>query len=180
LLREGRQAARIVDLADTTRSVLLDMPSDVVDGVFSPDESRVVIAAGDRAWVWSVRTGDLEMTLDGHLDVVRALAFRSTGELVTAGMDGAIFTWALDGWADSFRDGVRDVSEMALPTDGRTLVYHFPDGRMKGISADPGIWFERACAIAGRGLSPKEWRDVFADRPYDPACATGSSSALRE
>jgi hypothetical protein len=29
---------------------------------------------------------------------------------------------------------------------------------------------EFACAIAGRNLSPAEWRDNFPDRPYEETC----------
>lgn len=177
LLREGRLAARIVDLADPARSHVLEMTASVVDGAFSPDGEHIATAAGEQAWVWGAATGKLEETLDGHRDVVRALVFRSTGELVTAGKDGAIFTWALDDWTASFREWIRDVSDFTTPEDDRTLIYELPNGRREAVSADPDIWLERACPIAGRGLTEEEWKDVFADRPYDPACEAESSAA---
>ena len=61
--------------------------------------------------------------------------------------------------------------------DDRTLVYDLPDGSFVGISADPAIWVDRACAIAGRGLTEQEWAGVFEGRAYDPACASGSFAA---
>lgn len=177
LLREGRQAARIVDLADPSRSGLLEMPDTLVDGAFSPDGTRVVTVAGDKAWVWHAKSGGLEDALTGHVGIVRALAFRSTGELVTAGTDGVMFTWVLGDWSASFRDWLRKGNDGQVPRDERTLVEHLRDGRLMGISADPDIWLTRACTIAGRGLTEEEWREVFDTRPYDPACEPGSAAS---
>ena len=87
---------------------------------------------------------------------------------MTAGDDGALITWVLDDWTASFRDWMREGERVLMPRDDRTLVYDRPDGSFVGISADPDIWLERACAVAGRGLSEQEWQTVFADRPYDP------------
>ena len=61
--------------------------------------------------------------------------------------------------------------------DERTLIFDLPDGSWISISADPEIWLDRACAVAGRGLSEEEWQDLFADRPYDPLCRPASSAA---
>ncbi|WP_243076803.1 BTAD domain-containing putative transcriptional regulator [Microbacterium sp. SS28] len=180
LLREGHRAARIVDIADPARSRLLEMPDDVWDGAFSPDGTHVATAAGDRAWVWGADSGDLEETLEGHVDVVRAVAFRTNDELVTAGMDGALFTWTLGDWSDSFRDSIRDMTDLTVvPKDERTLVYDLSDGRRIGVSADPAIWLERACAVAGRALSEEEWRGVLPGRSYDPACAPDGADARK-
>ena len=101
---------------------------------------------------------------------VTSAAFLPTGELVTAGADGALITWVLDDWTASFRDWIREGSEDLMPRDDRTLVFERPDGSFVGISADPAIWLDRACAVAGRGLSEQEWRGLFNDRPYNPAC----------
>ncbi|MBW9109895.1 nSTAND1 domain-containing NTPase [Microbacterium ureisolvens] len=177
LVRQGRHAARIVDLADPARSRLLQMDDPVVDGAFSPDGTHVATIAGDRALVWRTSNGDLEEVLDGHLDTVRAVAFLPTGELVTAGKDGALFTWILDDWTESFHV-VRGLDGLPLPDDERTLVYDLPEGGRVRVSADPDLWVQRACAVAGRGLSAQEWHDVFADRPYEPACAKDTRSAL--
>ncbi|MFC8680819.1 BTAD domain-containing putative transcriptional regulator [Microbacterium ureisolvens] len=179
LQREGRSAARIVDLEDPSRSRLLEMDGPVVDGAFSPDGTLVATIAGERAWVWRADTGELEEALDGHAGIVRALAFRSSGELVTAGKDGALFTWAVGDWPEQFRM-TRDRGVRVLPTDVRTLVYELPNGVRMRVSADPGTWVERACSIAGRGLNREEWEDIFADRHYEPACAGDASSALPE
>ncbi|MDY0908800.1 BTAD domain-containing putative transcriptional regulator [Microbacterium sp. CFBP9034] len=170
LMRDGQKAARIVDLADPDRSILLETPSTVIDGVFSPDGTRVVTTSGDRAWVWSTGTGDLRDSLEGHVGEVTSAAFRPSGELVTAGEDGALITWTMGDWSSSFRDWIREGSELLVPRDDRTLVFNDSEGRRVGIAADPEIWRDRACAIAGRSLTEAEWQELFNDRPYKPAC----------
>ena len=153
------------------------MPVDVVDGAFSPDGKTVVTTGGDGAWVWLAANGAFQETLQGHAGEVTSAAFLPTGELVTAGTDGALITWVLDDWSASFRDWKRTGNEVLVPRDDRTLVSDRPDGTFVGISADPAIWLDRACEVAGRGLSEEEWGTVFADRPYDPACVAGSFAA---
>ncbi|MEU1973531.1 BTAD domain-containing putative transcriptional regulator [Microbacterium sp. NPDC019599] len=173
LVREGRTAVRILDLDDPSRSHVLEMPTFVFDGAFRPDGTEVVTTAADRVWVWQEATGALRQTLAGHSDNVTSVAFRSEDELVTAGADGAIITWRLDDWSASFRDWQREGDAVQVPRDERTLVSVLPDGEFSGISADPEIWLERACDIAGRDLTQEEWATVFEDRPYDPACTEG-------
>jgi hypothetical protein len=112
--------------------------------------------------------------MEGHTGDVKSAAFRPNGDLVTAGEDGALITWAMNDWTASFRDSKKIGTEALIPRDERTLVFELPDGDVIGIEADPDIWVEQACAIAGRGLSEQEWEGVFAGRPYDPACTTGA------
>jgi DNA-binding SARP family transcriptional activator/WD40 repeat protein len=174
MIRDDRTAVRIVDLDDPHASRRLEMPAVVLDGAFSPDGSQVVTAAGDRAWIWSAVTGVLWDAMEGHTGDVKSAAFRPNGDLVTAGEDGALITWAMNDWTASFRDSKKIGTEALIPRDERTLVFELPDGDVIGIEADPDIWVEQACAIAGRGLSEQEWEGVFAGRPYDPACTTGA------
>jgi len=169
LIREGRTAVRVVDLNDPTETHLLEMSDVVIDGAFSPDGKYVVTTGTDGASLW-LASGALLESLDGHVGAVTAAAFASTGELVTAGADGALITWVLGDWTASFRDWLRRGNEEQMPRDDRTLVFDRPDGTFVGISADPDIWLDRACAVPGRGLSEQEWQAVFGDRPYDPAC----------
>ena len=144
-----------------------------------------LLFVGERVHSYTAGRGQMSSAhllevLAGHRGIVRALAFRSTGELVTAGKDGALFTWALDDWTESFRV-IRDLSGQPSLRDERALTYALPNGGHVRVSADdPDIWVERACAIAGRGLSEEEWQEVFADRPHDPACSKGAPSALPE
>ena len=177
LIRDGSTAARIVDLNEPTRFRLLESPSVIHDGAFSPDGRYVVTTGRDDGRVWSASSGAFRESLHGHVGEVKSAAFLPTGELVTAGADGALITWALGDWTASFRDSRREGGESIMPRDDRTLVYDRPDGSFVGISADPDIWLERACAVAGRGLSQQDWRTVFGDRPTTLPARAGSFAA---
>ena len=96
---------------DPTDSRLLEMPDVVIDGAFSPDGKTVVTTGGDGAWLWLAANGAFQESLQGHTGVVTSVAFLSTGELVTAGADGALITWVLDDWTASFRDWKRTGNE---------------------------------------------------------------------
>jgi DNA-binding SARP family transcriptional activator len=174
LIREGRTSVRIVDLNDPAESRLLETPVVVIDAVFSPDGRHVVTTGGNRVWLWSAVLGELEETMDGHAGEVMSAAFRPNGDLVTAGADGALITWVLGDWTVSFRDWRREGRPDLISRDERTLVFERPDGTLVGIAADPAIWLDRACAIAGRALDEEEWRAVFDARPYDPSCEKSS------
>ena len=44
------------------------------------------------------------------------------------------------------------------------------EGGWQHVVAEPAVWQERACRIAGRVLTEKEWGDLLGARPYAPAC----------
>lgn len=177
LVRDGRTAARIIDLDGPTQPRVLDMPGVVVDGAFSPSGTRVAVTSGDQIWLWQTQTGFLQDSLEGHAGAVKSVAFRESGELVSAGEDGALISWVMGDWTEPFREWRKESSEFRLPRDERTLIFDLPGGTSVGIAADPDIWLDRACTIAGRGLTKEEWRALFDDREYDPVCQPGSTTA---
>ena len=40
----------------------------------------------------------------------------------------------------------------------------------QAVVAEPAVWQERACQIAGRVLTEQEWAEFLGSRPYAPAC----------
>ena len=53
-----------------------------------------------------------------------------------------------------------------------THVWIVLDGAWTRIPLDPREWRDRACALVGRSLTEREWRDfVPGERPYHDACA---------
>ena len=108
LVRDGRTAARIVDLDGSERSRVLPMPAVVIDGAFSPNGTHVAIDERRRDLAVARRDNDLQDALEGHAGTVKSVAFRSNGELVSAGEDGALITWAMGDWSGPFRDWKRE------------------------------------------------------------------------
>ena len=96
--------------------------------------------------------------------------FRPTGELVTAGEDGALITWDTGDWSARFPSDLFITDQMVAELDERTVTLEQSDGRWQQVVAEPAVWEERACLIAGRGLNEQEWGELMGARPYAPAC----------
>jgi WD40 repeat protein len=120
--------------------------------------------------VASVRTGAITETIHGHDGAVTGVAFRPTGELVTAGADGSIITWHLDDWFERFGAEAYVLGTSLVRHDERTLVLPRSDGTTQVVVAEPEAWEDHACRIAGRVLTEQEWGRLLGSRPYAPAC----------
>jgi len=108
---------------------------------------------------------------------------------VTGGDDGEVLRWTIDPttgrWygRQSLHGHTGDVVGVEVDATGRRVatvsVDHTaitwdmrPDGGRPGRgAADPQARLEAACAIAGRDLTPTEWRRFLPDRPWEPTCS---------
>lgn len=170
-VRDGSFAVNIVDVVGAAApiTVALSFFPSVAD--FSPDSRQLAIASGTGVVVASTETGETAETLRSHDDTVTAVEFRPTGELVTAGADGAIITWDLGDWSAPFRTNLFNrTSNFVENDDGRTLTLEQSNGNAQVIVAEPAAWEQRACQIAGRVLTEQEWSELIGARPYTPAC----------
>ena len=67
--------------------------------------------------------------------------------------------------------------------DARTTARFTPDGdRLFAVSetgrairweVDPELWLQRACALAGGGLTPEQWAELVPEQDYVSACPSG-------
>jgi WD40 repeat protein len=170
-VRDGLLAVRIVDSSGIAESKTIPLSVSPSLADFSPDGHQLAVASGTRVVVVNTETGDIAETLSNHDGAVTAVEFRPTGELVTAGADGAIVTWNLGDWSASFRTGpVAGGVQVVEGNDERTLVLERSDGSTQVVVAEPGAWEDRACRIAGRVLTEQEWGELLGARPYSPAC----------
>ncbi|HEX5729780.1 BTAD domain-containing putative transcriptional regulator, partial [Microbacterium sp.] len=169
-VRDGSFAVRIVEAsgAETSITVPLSFLPSAAD--FSTDSRQLAIAAGTGIVVASAETGDIAETLRGHDGSVTAVEFQPTGDLVTAGADGAIITWDLSDWyaRAGLDTQVRQTPFVEL--DERTVALEQSDGKTRVIFAEPSMWEERACQVAGRVLTEQEWAELIGTRPYAPEC----------
>jgi WD40 repeat protein len=169
-VRDGSFAVRIVDssgFGTPTTVALASLPS-AAD--FGPDGDQIAIAAGIGVVIASTESGEIQETLQNHDGAVSAVEFAETGELVTAGEDGAIITSDLGDWSARFRDSTFTAQRAFIELDERTVTLEQADGMMQAVVAEPGVWLERACEVAGRILTEQEWAELLGARPYAPAC----------
>lgn len=55
----------------------------------------------------------------------------------------------------------------------QSLVAMSDDGTRLRWDLEPSVLLRRACHVAGRTLSEREWDEAIPDRPYSPACVDG-------
>lgn len=126
--------------------VLRDLPGPVHALAFSRDGKQLAVGSGRPAESGSVRIytvpdGTLEQDLEGHGDVVYALAFRPDGaQLASAGFDQTVRLWnLLDGKNELTFKGHSDfVYEVAYTPDGRNVLSSSKDRSVKRFDARSG------------------------------------------
>jgi WD40 repeat protein len=169
-VRDGSFAVRIVDSPGVAAPITVPLSSFPSAADFSADSGQLAIAAGTGVIVASTETGEITEMLHSHDGLVTAVEFRATGELVTAGADGAIITWDLGDWSARFRDDTFVRQGGIIEPDERTVTLERADGMTEAIVAEPAAWEDRACQIAGRVLTEQEWAELLGAQPYAPAC----------
>jgi WD40 repeat protein len=182
-VRDGSFAVGIIDSSGASSPVTVPLASFPSAAAFTPAGDRIVIAAGTGVVVASTKTGAIAETLRHHDGAVSAVEFRSTDELVTAGADGAIITWDLGDWSARFHDDTFVGHSDVLEFDERTVTLERADGMTEAVVADPAVWLDRACQIAGRVLTEQEWAELLGARAYAPACrdqAPGAGPSIRD
>jgi WD40 repeat protein/DNA-binding SARP family transcriptional activator len=166
-VRDARSGRLVASLrtADEGRSV-----------AFSPDGA--LLATGlytGTIQVWSTKDWKLAgPALAGHSGRVTALEFAPGGRtLLTGGVAGTLQLWDL-----GTRKPIGSLQTVepngyiaaAFAPDGKR-VFAVSDGRF-GLDWDvsPEDWKQHACRVAGRELTPAEWRDALPSRPYKAVC----------
>src|SRR5207249_4862578 len=103
----------------------------------SPDGQRVLLASGNRFWLWNVATGLPTPSFDGHHYAVHFLQFSADGRRLSSGCHFATAvptelltwertTWRLTATSVSGRDKMPNVSRLAQSSDHRLCVGYLP------------------------------------------------------
>ena len=166
----SRVDPRTGEIVDTGPSGLLS--SDDVEGVMSPDGTRMMVTGP------GVQVRLLDVETHAYIDSDSgfqwgAAAFAPDGSQYAAAEDGRLRLW--DG-----RTGAYEAS-LPLPTHaGSYSITYRPDSSSVVIATNDGStwtadtrvdrWDERACAVAGRNLSKREWSRFFPNAPYEATC----------
>jgi WD40 repeat protein/tRNA A-37 threonylcarbamoyl transferase component Bud32 len=141
---------------------------------FSPDGLTLATGGIDPlVHVWDVRTGELIRELDQGAAGAETLKFSPGGRiLAVSGFEPIASLWDVAS-GTQIGPGLTAGSRRAmldLSPDGRRLLMTLGNGQGAVWDIDPESWLERACALANRELTPKEWEEFLPDRSYEPAC----------
>jgi WD40 repeat protein len=144
---------------------------------FSPDGS--LLATGDyggRAHLWSTETWRPSgARLDAHTGRVQGLAFTPDGRtLATAAADGTIQLWDVTsrkaiGSAVTVDPGAYLAAEFNPAGTHLFVTGEFQRGVRLNVQEE--AWKRRACDVAGRPITRREWEAALPDREYRPVCA---------
>jgi WD40 repeat protein len=144
---------------------------------FSPDGS--LLATGDfggRAHLWSTETWRPSgARLDAHTGRVQSLAFTPDGRtLATAAADGTIQLWDVTsrkaiGPSVTVEQGAYLAAEFNPAGTHLFVTGEFQRGVRLDVREE--AWKRRACAVAGRPMTRREWEAALPDREYRPVCA---------
>jgi WD40 repeat protein len=148
-------------------------PEFVGAAAFSRD-GRYLVTAGDvAARLWTASGGSLGGGLPGELDAIVDARISPDSRLVaTVGYGGTLRLYDLASQRE-LGAGIKGASEFGGVTfseDGRRVVVVYRGGTAFTMPVSVSAWKQRACTIAGRPLTPDEWRAAIPGRPYAPAC----------
>jgi WD40 repeat protein len=174
---------RLWDLASgQLRQTLTEHRDNVHSVAFSPDGTRLASGSDDaRVILWDSKSGNVLQTLQGHEQSVNSVTFSPDGAWLASGSrDRRILLWnATSGDALPLLEGQKDaVNALAFSPDGARLISGGDDGKVllqdvKGREVALSSPRDRACRIANRNLSAKEWREYIGrDVPYRRTCPT--------
>ncbi len=175
---DGRTNTDVVfaDLDDGRVLHRLEIPGWGVRANFSPDGRRYAYGAFDgTVGVIDVASG--ERSGSGaplHQGPTNWVTFSPDGTtLASIGFDGQMVlldaaTATPRARAQPGPPNLRGM--MAYDEDGHTVIVAYEDGSVVTFDTDPAAWEAHACAVAGRNLTEREWRDAFGDRPYRETC----------
>jgi WD40 repeat protein len=141
----------------------------------SPARSVATGGGNGEIRFWDAETGRQRgRSLAGTPGWLLSLDFYRDGRrLVSAGSDGATRFWDVERRAPfgSPLPGFDDEHARALlvpKADRLVTVYGSGAGFVWDLAAD--VWKRRACSVAGRALTQREWELYLPNRSYGPAC----------
>jgi WD40 repeat protein len=144
---------------------------------FSPDGRLLAVGQFDGdGQLYSTDTwAPLGRRLEAHTQRITTVEFSPDGRtLATSSADGTVLLWDVE---------TQEPLGSPLPVEPDTFVsaVFSPDGSyifavstgLRGVrlATDPEVWKRHACLVAGRELTPREWKDALPERGYRAVCA---------
>jgi WD40 repeat protein/DNA-binding SARP family transcriptional activator len=169
---------RGTEILDSHGRLIAHLPANSARAVaFSPDGRFVATGEEDggvRRWSTANWTPFGRPPERAHGRIL-TISFSPDGRtLATSSDDGGVRLWdvatqkpigtALPGFDQHW------VSAAFTP-DGRRLFTYYDTGQAYRWQVTESAWKRQACSVAGRELTPAEWRDVLPDRQYERVCS---------
>ncbi|MEV0089080.1 TIR domain-containing protein [Saccharopolyspora sp. NPDC050642] len=170
-----RNVLVVIDLR-AARAVLVS-PGGGDDVEFTPAGELLVQRSYGQVEVWNVPQGSQARTLEASdlledsmavsADGRYAAGVRGDGLLVLLDLasGGRIGQFSLPQPASGITGAVGRSTTIAFTPDSRELLSLTSGGELLRWPLDPRAWAQRACAAAGRDLTPQEWRQVTGTEP---------------
>jgi WD40 repeat protein len=142
---------------------------------FNPDGTLLAMSTlQDSVTLWDVTRGQpLPPVLYGHTQSVSSVDFSRDGKvLASGGSDGDIRLWDVE---THELLGILSPQQKAI----KSVVFDPQQGILASAGEDDSIifwevdfgdWSRRACRIANRNLTPREWETYFPNQPYRKTC----------
>ncbi len=192
---QGPNGVEILDVGSGERVARLSPDGELQSVAFSPDGG---LLAGGR-----VDGGALLWATDGWLPVGRPLAGRNASTLAvefspdghtlaTSHSDHSVALWDVASQEPigpilpdpaATDEGEISVTARFTPDGAHLFVLSDPDdpgeGRASNLGrgirweVDPDLWLQRACTLAGGGLTPEQWAELVPEHDYVSACPSG-------
>ena len=144
---------------------------------FAPDGKTLALGGSDgMVRLWNVDTHQpIGEPLSGHGAGASSVAFAPDGKTVASGgSDGTVRLWSMDTLqplGDPITAHGYWVRSLAFAPDSKTLASGGDDRTVRLWDVDPASWRRRACRVANRNLSLREWKQLIGrDVPYRCTC----------
>ena len=174
---EGADGAEIRDVRSGKQVKWLETPEPTRSVAFSRDGSVLVVGLFDGT-VRFYSTDGWKMVgspFEAHAGIVMSTVFSPDGRvLATAGADGTVALWDVDTRKPIGTPVTVAPDKMitaAFSPDGAYVFAVSTSGDGIRLDASPESWKRRACGVAGRDLTAREWEGALPDRPYRAVCS---------
>jgi WD40 repeat protein/class 3 adenylate cyclase len=141
----------------------------------SPDGRTFALSNEDgTVQFWNVRTGrrmGAPLSVTTGNTFIWSVRFSPDGtQLATSSQGAALWNLATGTRIGPALGATDSAGPVLFSPDGKSLIDVRLDGTGTIWNVDSASWAVKACLIAGRNLTPAEWRDLLPDRPYTQVC----------
>lgn len=150
------------------------------------DKARGILATGSRdqtILLWDMRTREpVGLPMSIGTARISALSFSPDGVTLASGFDnGSLVLWDVASshpLGSDLKAIPGAITALAFTSSGIHLLSAHIDGSLIAWDVDVESWHERVCELAGRNLTPDEWRQYFPGAVYRDTCSQWAVNSI--